>query len=207
MTITYPLSLPTNATPNQVTVDMQYVVAANASIFTREAQAYKHQGEQWVMEFSLPQLTRAEAMEWIAFRNKLRGSYGTFLMGDPSGRLPRGATGGSPLVAGAGQVGYELDIDGCTADVTGWLLKGDYFQLGTGLTARLHQLVDDADTDGSGATTLHFVPAIITAPADNAALVVTAAKGLFRLESPTVSFTAIPGEDITGQSFRAFSVI
>ena len=40
-----------------------------------------------------------------------------------------GAYGGVPLVDGAAQTGYTLNIDGCTPGVTKWISEGDYFSV------------------------------------------------------------------------------
>ena len=75
------------------------------------------------------------------------------------------------VVNGASQTGSTLAIDGCTADVFGWGIAGDYFNVG----GELHQLTEDADTDSSGETTLTFKPALRTSPVDNAAITFTKA--------------------------------
>ena len=130
---------------------------------------------------TLPTMDRDMAEPWVAFLLSLRGQFGTFLMGDPACATPRGAIGGSPLVNGADQTGGVLNIDGATALVTGWLKAGDYIQLGTGASSTLHKVLADANSDGSGQVVLDLWPHIRTAPADNAPVVVTNAKGRFRL--------------------------
>ena len=77
----------------------------------------------------------------------------------------------TPLVAGASQTGNTLDIDGCTISITGWMKAGDIFSLAG--STKVYMLVEDANTDGAGATTLTFEPPIITAPADTEALTVS----------------------------------
>ena len=148
-------------------------------------------------------MKRDTAEEWIAFALSLRGRKGTFLAGDPSGRIPRGVGGGTPLVKGAGQTGSTLLLDGCPISTTNWLKKGDYFQLGTGSSARLHKLIENANTNASGEVTLEFVPTLRTSPADNAPLIITNAKGLFRMDSNTVPWTADGNGQFYSYSFTA----
>lgn len=206
MSITYPLAIPTTNIPNSVIITLGYVVAASVSPFTKQEQRMRWPGEQWMMDVNFAPMQRADAEEWIAFMNELRGSYGSFLMGDPAGETARGALGGTPLVKGAGQAGYNLIIDGLTNSVTNWGRKGDYFSVGSGLTTRLHKLTKDCNSNGSGEATLEFVPVLREAPADNAPVTFSAAKGVFRMESPQVNWSVAVGQEY-GLSFRALEVI
>src|SRR5262249_11110825 len=98
----------------------------------------------------------------------------------------RGA-GGALLVAGAGQSGQSLAIDG-GAHATLVLKAGDYIGLGSGSTSRFYIVLKDATTDGSGAVTLDLWPRLRETPADNAALVLTDPKGVFRMIDNTPSW-------------------
>lgn len=95
-----------------------------------------------------------------------------------------------PFVAGASQTGASLDVDGASPDEAGYLLEGDYIQLGTGASARLYMVTDDVDTDGSGAATINVWPAITVAPADNAGVIVANTVGAFRLASNVSTWSA-----------------
>jgi hypothetical protein len=189
MSISYPLTFPSSVKLNGVTPAMAFVNSMTRSPFTNERQAFRWFGEMWTLDYTTPPCEAEAAEDFIAFCLKLRGSFGTFLMGDQSHQVPRGLGGGTPLVNGANQVGYDLIIDGCPNSVTGWLLKGDYFQLGTGLTARLYKLTEDANTDSGGHVTLEFVPQLRISPADNAALVITNPVGLFCMANNSVTWT------------------
>lgn len=87
-----------------------------------------------------------------------------------------------PFVNGASQTGDTLVIDGCSPSVTGFLMPGDYIQLGAASSATLHKVLTQVDTDSVGGATLDLWPSIRTAPADNADVVVANTKGLFRLK-------------------------
>ena len=135
-------------------------------------------------EIQLPPMTRAEGEQWVSFLIKLKGMQGTFLLGDPAAATPRGSastTAGTPVVNGAGQTGDGLTVSGLPADVNGYLLAGDYIQLGTGSSSTLHKVLNDVDTTAGGVGNLDLFPAIRTAPADAATVVVSNAKGVFRL--------------------------
>lgn len=75
---------------------------------------------------------------------------------------------GSPQVNGGSQTGSSLTIDGATANVTGWLKAGDYFEV----NGELKMLTADVNTNGSGQATLTFKPALRESPADNTAITV-----------------------------------
>jgi hypothetical protein len=185
MAITYPLSLPTVTGIRRVRFTMRSVVAIARSPFTLDSQVQAHQGQRWEAEVVLPPMARANAEMWLAFLAKLNGPEGTFLLGDLAAASPRGAATGTPLVNGGGQTGNDLVTDGWTPSVTGILKAGDYIQLGAGATARLHKVLDDADSDAGGNATLTLWPKVTSSgsPADNAAIVTSSAQGVFRLAS------------------------
>lgn len=61
------------------------------------------------------------------------------------------------------------------------LLLGDYFQLSSGATARLHKLMKDAPIDIGGLGPLDIWPRLRESPTDASALIVQTPTGLFRL--------------------------
>lgn len=202
MAISYPLSLPTTTGIAQVRMVANDMVGVNMSPFSGVQQVYRYTGQLWEADITLPPMTRAEAEYWISFLLKLNGAYGTFLLGDPNGATARGVATGTPLVNGASQTGGELVTDGWTVSTTGILKAGDYIQLGAGASAKLHKVLDDVDSDGSGNATLQLWPDLRGAPADNASIVVTNPKGVFRLTSNAADFT-VNEAAIYGMTFGA----
>lgn len=103
-----------------------------------------------------------------------------------------GAQGGTPLVNGASQTGASLITDGWSNSITGVLKKGDIFTLAgvymvNPVTKQVYPdlqqfvVTADANSNGSGQSTLGIYPSIITSgatqtvnasPADNAAITV-----------------------------------
>jgi hypothetical protein len=181
MAISYPLALPTVTGLAKIRLIANNVVGVSQSPFTAKQQVYKYTGQFWEADISLPPMKRADAEYWISFLLKLNGSYGTFLLGDPNGATARGAATGTPLVKGADQTGSELITDGWTTSTTGILKAGDYVQIGSSSSSRLHKVLDDVNSDSSGNATLTLWPDLREAPSDNAAIVVSSPKGLFRL--------------------------
>lgn len=201
------LDLPSSACVANVVMSLERAVGITESPFTFEEQAFQWEGERWLVDFELPPITsRAIAADWQAWGVKIKGTFGRFLMGDPSARIPRGVATGTPVVKGANQVGETLITDGWTINTNGIMLKGDYFQLGTGASSRLYMLTEDVNSNGSGEATLSFGPALRSSPSDDAPLVVTDAKGVFRLTENVFPWSVQPGK-VWRFSFSAIEVV
>jgi hypothetical protein len=186
MAETYPLSFPTQTGVARVEITATDVVSINQSPFTLSQQVVRHAGARWSAMIAIPPVKREDSEYWNAFLLRLRGQFGTFLLGDPNAATPRGSAAsaaGTPVVNGASQTGNNLNIDGLPASVTGYLLAGDYIQLGSASSARLYKVLENVSTNASGEATLNLWPDLRSSPADGAIVVVSNAKGLFRLES------------------------
>lgn len=182
MAITYPVTFPLVGIKS-MNIRARTIVGVNKSPFTGQQQVYKHQGEWWEAEVTLPPMKRADAEQVAAFLLKMKGQYGTFLLGDPANTSPRGVGTGTPLVYGASQTGSSLITDGWTVSTTGILKAGDWIQLGSGATTTLHKVLDDVDSDASGIATLEIFPSLRYSPADNAQVSKSSPKGRWRLAS------------------------
>jgi hypothetical protein len=206
MTISYPLTAPVATRgPRGIRVRPRAVVGMSESPFTREQQVYAHQGETWLLEVDLPPMKRANAEEWVGFLLALNGREGTFLMGETVNTSPRGTwSGGSPLVAGASQTGKVLNIDGLSAGATG--KRGDWFQLGSGSSTRLHKLTADFTANGSGEASIDFWPRLRSAPGDNDPLDISSPVGIWRLAANEFDWD-IERAQIYGISFQAIEAI
>lgn len=191
MAETYPIAFPTHTGVATIQITATDAVALTSSPFSFTQQVVRHAGERWSATITIPNVKRPDAEYWNAFLLRLRGQFGTFLMGDPLGATPRGTAAtnaGTPLVKGASQTGNELIIDGLPTSQSGYLLAGDYIQLGSGSSARLYKVLQDVNTNGSGEATLNLWPDLRTPPSDNAAVVVANAKGVFRLAQNDVAW-------------------
>lgn len=188
MTITYPLSLPTSRTASGAKMEVRPLTGVSRSVFTPGMQSYDWQAEAWFMEWSMPPMERAYAEPWVAFLLSLYGMTGSFLAGQPGYTTPQGTwSGQSPQVNNEvgsptlSQTGRSLYIKNLSAGST--IKAGDYFQLGSGSTSRLHKVVKDVTADGSGLAQLDITPKLRSAPAHSAALTLASPKGLFMLPS------------------------
>lgn len=186
MAISYPLSLPTTVGMSSITLAAENAVAISTSPFTYKQQVIQHQGQRWTATCTLAPMKRQDAEAWVAFLLSLKGQYGYFLLGDPNCKAPQGAastTPGTPVINGAGQTGDTLNIDGLPINTTGYLLPGDYIQLGSGATATLHKVLTQVNTNALGEATLDIWPNNKVARPDGNPVVINNCKGRFRLSS------------------------
>lgn len=204
MALSYPLSVVPELVFRSARFRPVNSAAMSQSPFSGAQQVYVHPGEWWTLEIELPPMKTAVAEEVIGWGLGLNGVEGTFLMAPPGNDGVRGTwSGGSPLVNGAGQTGKTLAIDGLVAGRTG--LRGDWFQLGSGSSTRLHKLTYPFTANGSGQATVEFWPRLRSAPADNAALTIASPLGLWRLAQPVDWDIGLA--KIYGLSFRCIEAL
>ena len=206
MAISYPVTFPASIGVSSINIRAKTVVGVSSSPFTGQQQVYKHQGQWWEAEVSLPPMKRDEAEQVVSFLIKMNGQYGTFLMGDFLSTAPRGIGTGTPLVNGASQAGDELVTDGWTVSTTGILKAGDWIQLGSTSTSTLHKVLDDVTSDASGNATLNIFPKLRSAPDDNAIITISSPKGRWRLASNETDY-AIDNASIYGMTFACIEAL
>lgn len=201
------VTIPESSCFANMTMSMERIVARTTSPYSYEEQAFRWPGERWMLTVDMPPiLDRRIANQWISFGLKLEGSYGIFLAGDPLGKEPQGVATGIPVTSSATLSSGTLSTTGWAANVTGILLDGDYIQIGTGLSARLHRVVEDVDSDGAGNAVLTLVPALRNSYADGTAVIVQNPRGAFRLQDNNFGWGVSPG-GIRRISFSAVEVV
>jgi len=198
MAVSYPLALPTTPVAKRVRFGLMSNTTVFSSPLTKTEQVLERPGRLWMGQFDLPPMAEAEASAWQAFFLSLRGRRGTFNGYDMAKTAPRGTAPGTPLVNGASQTGYALLTKGWTINQTGILLAGDYF----GVNSRFHMVVEDANSDGAGLSTLAIEPPLRESPSDSAAITTTAPKVIMRLASDDVGWDVSEGK-IYGFNFQA----
>ena len=189
--LSYPSSLPSVSGISDLKFIAEAVVAVDQSPFTFKQQYFAHAGERWRVECSLPAMVRANAEEWESFLLLLRHGIGTLWFGDPTKTTPRGIATGNPIISSDGQSGRTVNISGFTNNVTGILKAGDWIQIGT----RLHRVLRDANSDGTGVAILDIWPAIRVAdsPSTGTAVILNSAKGLFRITGSSINMSSWAG--------------
>ena len=206
--ITYPITLPFSTRgARRIAIKPEVVASAEVSPFSLIENMQVGTGQRWSAQIDLPAMKRTTgAPEWLAALVSLNGPQGTFYLGDTANKAPRGVATGTPLVNGAGQTGYDLNTKGWTAGVTNIMRAGDWVQVGTLSNARLHMVMKDANSDGSGNATLTLWPKLRYSPADNLALTVNSAVGVFRLAS-AISWDIDHTKLVQGLSFSAVEAL
>lgn len=202
MAITFPVNHPASPGFRSVTMIPVPVSGRSRSPFTGEQQVQVHQGQWWEAIVELPRMTRAQGQAWIAFLVQLNGLEGTFLLTPPGQGTPLGVATGTPQVNGGSQTGNTLATKGWTTGVTDIMKAGDYFQLGSGSSAKLHMNLTDQDSDGSGNATLDIWPNLRSSPNDSDTIVVSDPVGVFVLANNDESNWSIDAAIHYGISFR-----
>ena len=195
MSISYPLSLPTSIGIESIELRAVNAVATSQSPFTYKQQIVAHQGQRWEASISVASNIRRDlAAQWKAFLTALKGQQGTFLLGDPDYATPQGDVSACTLTGSAGD-------ESVTVTMTGSLLAGDYIQLGSGASARLHQVLQDQTGNG----TLEIWPKLRD-DYTSATVIFSNAKGVFRLTN-NISSWSINNSSAYGIGFEAVEAI
>tara|TARA_R110000824_G_scaffold210383_1_gene396276 strand:+ start:209 stop:796 length:588 start_codon:yes stop_codon:yes gene_type:complete len=194
MAISYPLSTPTSIGIESIELRAVNAVATSQSPFTFKQQVISHGGQKWEASVSIPPVHRDLAAPWKSMLVALKGPTGTFLLGDPDYATPQGTVSSCTL---SGTVGAET----ATVVMTGTLKAGDYIQLGSGSSAKLHQVLVNKTGNGN----LEIWPAL-RASYTSQAVIFNNPKGVFRLSTNVTSWS-INNASVYGISFEAVEVI
>lgn len=196
MSFTYPLSLPSSPVSRHIRLIAVTNAAMTRSVFTGEQQITEHQGQWWEAEYELPPMERDDAEPWLSILLALAGRVGTFKLGDPNGKSPRG-TATAATVNGAGQTGKTLALSG-----TGTLKAGDYLQVGSGTSQRLYKNLKDLTLPA----TADIFPRLRESPSNGASVTLTNTTGIFRLAEPRFEWD-LDTAKLYGISFKAIEAI
>lgn len=194
MAVSYPMSTPTTIGIESITLRAVNAVTTSQSPFTYKQQVVDFGGQRWEASVSIPSVHRDKASEWVAMLIALRGPVGTFLLGDPDYATPRGDASSVAVTGSAGDATV-------TVAMTGTLKAGDYIQLGTGSSARLHKVL--VDQTGNG--TLEIWPSL-RSDYSSATATLDSPKGVFRLKQNMTEWS-INNASFYGISFEAVEVI
>lgn len=176
MAITFPITLPTNRNPVEITLDQRKSVGFSEAPSSYSSQTYEWDGEMWLLDITFQVMERAVGAPWAAALRSLRGPVGSFLYGDPMAATPLGTAAGSPVVsATTAAKARTLPVSGGT----GTLLKGSMISIGSLLTRRMYEVQADVANLASG--NIEIWPALRAQAASGTAVALTGASSLFRL--------------------------
>lgn len=194
MALSYPLATPTTIGIESIELRAVNAVAVSQSPFTYKQQVISHGGQKWEASVNIPSVHRDKAAQWKAMLVGLKGQTGTFLLGDPDYATPQGTVSSCVL---SGNVGDET----ASVVMTGTLKAGDYIQLGSGSSAKLHQVLLDQSGDG----TIQIWPSL-RSTYSSATVTFNSPKGVFRLATNMTSWS-INNASIYGISFEAVEAV
>lgn len=119
-------------------------------------------GNRWRWTMEMPALTAEQAQEWSAalvMATRLGARWEILQFGVST------VSPGTPLVAGAAQAGWALDVDGMTPNYA-WR-RGQFFSVVVDSRRYLHMLSASGRVESDGTATLPIEPALRVTPADN----------------------------------------
>ena len=182
---TYPLTIPASPNIQEFSIRPLRAVGVSRSPFTFAQQVFDHGGAIWQGEVKLPAMRPATAKAWEVFLLQCRGASGTFLMGPVLAGNTGTGTGGDLASAGAAR---DESISLQNAGAAATYKAGDWLQIGTSLSARLHKITADATADGSGNVTLTIEPELKQAYPIAAAVNLSAPVGVWRLAASNIGW-------------------
>jgi hypothetical protein len=168
-------------------------VAQSQSPFTFSTQVHEFTGAKWYSTVSLPPMNRSQASEWQSFFMQLHGSFGTFLMGDPDAIAlgVQGTISNTIAVSADHAVGaFDVTVDGADTSESQLFKKGDYVQFNSGATSKLHMIIADVASDGSGNATLTIEPPLSATLANNATVTYASPKCVMRMTNNELTWSA-----------------
>lgn len=188
----YPITLPTNPGFVKSTWGLKRAVAVSTSPFTGAQQVHQYDFALWEAVVSLPPMKRDQAAEWQAIMMRLHGRAGTFLLGDPDAKQPRGEITGNVSLRGDCPVGtHEIELQTTMLSAENVFKVGDYIQIDEGGSAKLHMIVEtDGTTDGNGHMIVEIEPVIKQFTPSGTAVIYDEPKGLFRMDVNDLSWDA-----------------
>jgi hypothetical protein len=196
MAIEYPLIPPAAIRIASLRFSAISAVARNISPFTFSSQSYNWTGTMLSGDVECPPMNRADAEELIGFL--IMAARGTFYFRDYANGTQRGNMSSNPQLDGAHVANTTtITIDGGSGS---WAV-GDYIQLGTLSSSKLHKI-----TKVNTALSYEIFPLLRTNYPDNTAIDYTDAVGVFRLGTTTCDWSIDTAKKY-GLNFSIFEAI
>jgi hypothetical protein len=156
------VTLPTTPRPASIAWEQTDFGGVQQSSLGGTAQRVNRMGNRWKAAITLPPMEATDANTWAAALSKGLRLGVAFQVTQPGVTI---GSPGTPLVFGASQAGYDLDIDGL---VPGYQIGvGRWLSVTTGGQRYLYQAAAAATAGASGRATVEIEPMIRVSPADN----------------------------------------
>ncbi|WP_342617236.1 hypothetical protein [Rhodoferax sp. GW822-FHT02A01] len=144
---------------------------------------------RWTCTMSANQtLGPVPAATWRAFLLQLRGKTNQLAVYDLKNPTPKGTMAGSPTLTSAVAVGDT--VINITTAALATLLQGDWFQLGTGQSRQMFQVVTSATASAGGAMSVTVEPPSRYAQSSGSAVVWSQPTCLMRRSDSSTSWAA-----------------
>lgn len=154
---------------------------------TRRRTTIEHVGALWVATLVYPNNSLADAAKIEAFWNRVSDADEVVSLWHQTRPLPRGTLQANTTTAASAAEGASTVNITATTGLT--LLAGDMISLALTGATQLVQVVADVTSAAGVMTAVSFVPPLVGAVANGAAVVVDKPTGLFRLEEAFVPAT------------------
>lgn len=197
MAITYPLPSPTSYGIATVVWGPMTNTQRLKKPFTFQDIVQVYDGEMWQGAVTVTPQNEANGRGLSAWVTSLQGMRGKFYLEEPGIVAPLGTakdTPGTPVIAGGGQSGSTVDIDGLPFSATGYLLPGDNIAITVSSIPYLHKVLEQVDSNGSGEATVSIWPSLRGSPSDNSSITLSTPQGVFALTQPHNPWTWRPGK-------------
>lgn len=155
-----PVSLPTWPWPARMTPRLVSARNEMSAAFGGNVQRFNRMGSRHAIDVVMPLMPYEEAQDWSA----IDAEDDTVVMNIPQPGLDTGAPG-VPLVAGAGQTGTTLNLDGLTPYYV--LRRRQWLSIITGGTRYAYRVKTEVAANGSGVVAVVLTTMLRTSPADN----------------------------------------
>ena len=176
-------------TPTTQTFELVTNTKVFQSPLSNSVQTLTRAGSHWKTSMVFSNLSGAERAELQAFIAKMDGQTHRARISDYGAvKLGAASSGDTLLVAGAGQSGSSISLDGASLGVSNYFKAGDYLSFNN----ELHMVTADASSDAFGEITVSIAPPIRKVPADNTAVTYIGATGVFMITNNPMWRTQAP---------------
>lgn len=171
----------------EVTWSLQRNLTQRRNPLTRRRTTIEHAGALWAVTIVYPNNNHADAAQIEAFWNRASDADDVVSLWHMARPVPRGTLQSNTTTAAAAAEGASTVNITATTGLT--LLAGDMISLALTSATQLVQVVADVTSAAGVMTAVSFVPPLVGAVANGAAVVVDKPTGLFRLEEAFVPAT------------------
>lgn len=177
--------------PAEVTWHLQRNLTQRRNPLTRRRKTIEHVGALWAATLVYTPSTHADRASVEAFWNNALDADNVVSLWHHARPVPRGTLQANTTTAASAAEGASTVNITATTGLT--LLVGDMFSVALTGATQLVQVVADVTSSAGVMTAVSFVPPLVGAVANGAAVVVVKPTALFRVEEEIVPVSYVPG--------------